>query len=192
MGLKRRGYFTNISAITIAIPAMELAHGATDLGTCGVFRHKRRGAESQRACSSVPRSHRWCRPYAHWLNSVGFSFAHAGLDQLSSFLFFGRCRTDESGGPPPFEPSFKVEWDIGHIKASHPVHSGSTDFQLRHDLRQASFCRTAPNRPTKITFADMHAQDAFVPISRRVRERAANSELLHLASGLETPVSPFS
>ena len=32
---------------------------------------------------------------------------------------------------------------------------------------------------------------AFVPISRGVRERAANSGLLYLASGLETPVSPF-
>jgi len=30
-----------------------------------------------------------------------------------------------------------------------------------------------------------------VPISRGVRERAANSGLLYLASGLETPVSPF-
>jgi hypothetical protein len=49
---------------------------------------------------------------------VGFSFALAGLGQQSPFelLFFGRCRTDESRGPPLFEPSLKVEWDIGHIK----------------------------------------------------------------------------
>jgi len=58
----------------------------------------------------------------HWLNPVGFSFALAGLGQLLilpfKLLLFGRGGTDESGGPPPFEPSLKVEGNIGHIQAS--------------------------------------------------------------------------
>jgi hypothetical protein len=33
-------------------------------------------------------------------------------------LLFRRGRTDESGSPPLFEPSLKVEGDIGHIKTS--------------------------------------------------------------------------
>jgi hypothetical protein len=51
---------------------------------------------------------------------VGFSFALAGLGQLLMLPFklslFGRGRTNESGGPPLFEPSLKVEGDIDHIK----------------------------------------------------------------------------
>ena len=108
---------------------------------------------SPRRCSSIPRSQRWRRPDAHWLNPVGFSFALAGLGQLLiqpfKFLFFGRGWTNESGGPPLFEPSLKVEGDIGHIKASHPVHSGSADFQLGHDLRQAFFAELL--RPAQLT-----------------------------------------
>ena len=75
---------------------------------------------SPRRCSSVPRSQRWRRPDAHWLNPVGFSFALAGLGQLLilpfKHLFFEGGRTEESGGPSLFEPSLKVEGDIGHIK----------------------------------------------------------------------------
>jgi hypothetical protein len=51
---------------------------------------------------------------------VGFSFALAGLGQLLippfKLLLFGRGRPDEPGSPPLFEPSLKVERDIGHIK----------------------------------------------------------------------------
>jgi hypothetical protein len=51
---------------------------------------------------------------------VGFSFALAGLGQplILPFrlLLFGRGQADEPGGPPLFEPSLKVERDIGHIK----------------------------------------------------------------------------
>ena len=69
----------------------------------------------------APRSHRWCRPDAHWLNPVSFSFVLAGVGQLLilpfKLLFFEGDRTDESGGPPLFEPSLKVEGDIGHIKS---------------------------------------------------------------------------
>jgi hypothetical protein len=53
---------------------------------------------------------------------VGFSFALAGLGQLLmlpfKLLLFRRGRTEESGGPPLFEPSLKVEGDIGHFKTS--------------------------------------------------------------------------
>src|SRR6516164_3169567 len=49
------------------------------------------------------------------------------------------------------------------------------------------FCR----RPARSALHRQPGSPAFVPISRGVRERAANSGLLHLASGLETPVSPF-
>ena len=72
--------------------------------------------------ASVSRSHRWCRPDAHRLNPAGFSFALAGLGQLLmlpfKLLLFRRGRTEESGGPPLFEPSLKVEGDIGHFKTS--------------------------------------------------------------------------
>ena len=72
--------------------------------------------------ASVPRSHRWCRPDAHRFSPAGFSFALAGLSQLMilpfKLLLFGCGRTDESGGPTLFEPSLKVEGDIGHIKTS--------------------------------------------------------------------------
>jgi hypothetical protein len=55
---------------------------------------------------------------------VGFSFALAGLGQLLippfKLLLFGRRGTDESGGPPPFEPSLKVEGNIGHIAFPGP------------------------------------------------------------------------
>jgi hypothetical protein len=40
-------------------------------------------------------------------------------------LLFPRSRTDEPGGPPLFEPSLKIEGDIGHLKPtglSAPVH----------------------------------------------------------------------
>jgi hypothetical protein len=33
-------------------------------------------------------------------------------------LLFRRGRPDDSGGPPLFEPSLKVEGDIGHVKTS--------------------------------------------------------------------------
>src|SRR6516165_3773222 len=70
--------------------------------------------------ASLPRSHRWCRPDAQRPNPVGFSFALAGLGQplILPFrlLLFGRRQTDEPGGPPLFEPSLKVERNIGHIK----------------------------------------------------------------------------
>jgi len=68
---------------------------------------------------------------------VGFSFALAGLGHLLilafKLSFFERGRTDESGGPPLFEPSLKVEGDIGHIQPPDfaLVHSGSADLQLR-------------------------------------------------------------
>jgi hypothetical protein len=68
---------------------------------------------------------------------VAFSFARAGLGQLLilpfKHLFFGRGRTDESGGPPLFKPSLKVEGEIGHIKPPDfaLVHSGSVDTHLR-------------------------------------------------------------
>jgi len=65
-------------------------------------------------------SHRWGRPDAHWPNPVVFSFALAGLGELLIMpfkpLLFGRGRTNEPGGPPLFEPSLKVEGEIGHIK----------------------------------------------------------------------------
>jgi hypothetical protein len=35
-------------------------------------------------------------------------------------LFFERGRTDESGGPPLFEPPLKVEGDIGHVPCTLP------------------------------------------------------------------------
>jgi len=67
------------------------------------------------------RSRRWCSPDAYRLDTVGFSCAPAGFGQPSilpfKLLLFGRGRTDESGGPPLFEPSLKVEGDIGHIKS---------------------------------------------------------------------------
>ena len=75
--------------------------------------HRARGA-------SFPRSHCWCRPDA--LSPAGFSFALARLRQLLILPFklwlFGCGRTDESGGPPLFEPSLQVEGDIRHIKTS--------------------------------------------------------------------------
>jgi hypothetical protein len=66
---------------------------------------------------------------------VGFSFALAGqglLIQPFKLLLFGRGGTDESGGPPPFEPSLKVEGNIGHIQASRLflVHPAALTFSF--------------------------------------------------------------
>jgi hypothetical protein len=59
------------------------------------------------------------------------------------FLFFGPVRTDESGGPPLFEPSFKVEGDISHIKPLLLlIPAGRQDDCI--DLRQALVTETAP------------------------------------------------
>jgi hypothetical protein len=68
-------------------------------------------------------------------------------------LFFGRCRTDESGGPPLFEPSLKVEWDIGHIKPLTRSIPAALTFSYG-----MTYVKPFANRPTKITFADMHEQ----------------------------------
>jgi hypothetical protein len=76
----------------------------------------------------APGSHRCCRPDAFWLNRLDFSFAIAAQDQLLILpfklllLLFPRGRKHESGGPPLFKPSLKVEGDIAHIKPP--------DFQL--------------------------------------------------------------
>jgi len=68
---------------------------------------------------------------------VSFSFARAGLGQLLilpfKLLLFPRGRKHESGGPPLFKPSLKVEGEIGHINPPDfaLVHSGSVEAQLR-------------------------------------------------------------
>jgi hypothetical protein len=80
---------------------------------------------AERRTSSVSRSHRWCRLDTRAPNPASSSFALAGCRLLLNLRFellrFGRVRIrseEEFGGPPPFEPSLKVEGNIGHIKAS--------------------------------------------------------------------------
>jgi hypothetical protein len=74
---------------------------------------------------SVPRSHHCGRPEARRLIPVGFSFALAGrarqLILPFKLMLLGRgrrIRSQESGGPPPFEPSLKVEGDTAHNQTS--------------------------------------------------------------------------
>jgi len=61
-------------------------------------------------------------PDAHGLSPAGFSFTLARLGQLLILPFkplLFRCgRTEESGSPPLFEPSLKIEGDIGHCKTA--------------------------------------------------------------------------
>ena len=64
------------------------------------------------------------RPLTRWrpkgqLNPAGFSFAFAGCGKLLTLLFpmlLERAR--KSGGPPLFEPSFKVQRDSTHNQSS--------------------------------------------------------------------------
>jgi len=68
-----------------------------------------------------PRSLRCYRPDVRPPEPADFSFGFAGCRrQLLRFKFlrFGRGRADESGGPPLFESSFKMEGDTGHVTSA--------------------------------------------------------------------------
>jgi hypothetical protein len=90
-----------------------------------------------RARGSGPRSHRRQRSQARCFNPAGFSFGFGGFGKLLLLLLLSltlgrrwRSRPDKSGGPPPLEPSFKVNRDYGHNQSSGlavaPVSKGST------------------------------------------------------------------
>ena len=72
---------------------------------------------------SVPRSHCWYRPQARRFNPAGFSFGFGGFGKLLLLLRLAlgrrwRSRPTKSGGPPPLEPSLKVQGDIAHNQSS--------------------------------------------------------------------------
>jgi len=72
-----------------------------------------------------PRSHRRCRPQAHRFNPACFSFGFGGLLLLLLLrLALGRrwrSRPTKSGGPPPLEPSLKVQGDDTHNNSGFSV-----------------------------------------------------------------------
>jgi len=93
--------------------------------------HKMRGGQSRTCCerradpqpranAGLERLRRWPGPAAGRLKLVGFSFALAGRRRLPTLrcklMLFRRVRRlrSESGGPPLFEPSLKVEGDTAH------------------------------------------------------------------------------
>jgi hypothetical protein len=64
------------------------------------------------------------RSEARWLDPVGFSFVFARRGRLLILrfklvlLWRAQVRSQESGGPPFFEPSLKVEGDTAHSQNS--------------------------------------------------------------------------
>ena len=72
-----------------------------------------------------PRSHRRCRPQAHRFNPACFSFGFGGFGKLLLLrLALGRrwrSRPTKSGGPPLYEPSFKVQGDDTHNNSGFSV-----------------------------------------------------------------------
>jgi hypothetical protein len=70
----------------------------------------------------VGRSHRRCRPQARRFNPAGFPFGFGGFGKLLLLRLASgrhkRSRSTKSGGPPPLEPSLKIQGDIAHYQSS--------------------------------------------------------------------------
>ncbi len=74
--------------------------------------------------ASVPRSRSRCGPHARRFSPAGLSFAVVGrgdwlmLLPFKAMLLLERAGGRKSGGPPLFEPSFKVQRENAHNQSS--------------------------------------------------------------------------
>jgi hypothetical protein len=120
--------------------------------------------------------HRWRGLTAGRLKLVGFSFALAGRRRLPTvpckLMLFRRVRRlrSESGGPPLFEPSLKIEGDTAHNPKLRLVAPGLMDPQRAGSLK---------GPPHESALASLRA--SIFPVTARPAAQTRTSGFLEFA-----------